>query len=68
MKKTTPHAIPQRPWQLSGGGENFDRTTTMALQIADEARANGRVEPAHGYSRGDWAEAEERLVRSAKFA
>jgi len=40
----------------------------MALQIADEARANGRVEPAHGYSRGDWAEAEERLVRSAKFA
>ena len=67
MKKTIPHAIPQRPWQ-SYPGENFDRTTTMALQIVDEARANGRVEPAHGYSRGDWETAEERLVRSAKFA
>ena len=67
MKKTIPHAIPQRPWQ-SYPGENFDRTTAMALQIADDARANGRVEPASGYSRGDWAEAEERLIRSAKFA
>jgi len=40
----------------------------MALQIAADARANGRTEPAHGYSRGDWAAAEERLARSAKFA
>jgi len=63
MKKT----IPQRPGQ-SYSGENFDRLTTMALQIADDARANGRTEPAHGYSRGDWAAAEERLARSAKFA
>ena len=63
MKKT----IPQRPGQ-SYSGENFDRLTAMALQIADDARANGRTEPAHGYSRGDWAEAEERLARSAKFA
>ena len=63
MKKT----IPQRPRQ-SYPGENFDRTTAMALQIADDARANGRVEPAHGYSQEDWAEAEERLIRSAKFA
>jgi hypothetical protein len=42
-------------------GEGFDRLTALALQIADDARANGRTEPAYGYSRGDWIEAEERL-------
>ena len=54
--------------QQSYFNENFDRLTVLALQIADDARANGRAEPAYGYSRGDWEEAKERFTRCAKFA
>ena len=49
----------------SYSGENFDRITTLALQLADDARANGRGEPQHGYSRGDWLRAEEKIKNSA---
>ena len=49
----------------SYSGENFDRITALALFIADCERYNGRVEPKHGYSRGDWLRAEETIKNSA---
>lgn len=52
MKKTT------APTQ-NYSGENFDRITVLAVFIADAERANGRIEPRYGYSRGDWLRAEE---------
>jgi hypothetical protein len=59
MKKS----VPCRPWQHYPN-ENFDRTTVLALSIADDERANGRVEPRYGYSRGDWLRAEEMINNS----
>jgi len=42
-------------------GEAFDRTTALALFIADRRRHEGRALPAHGYSAEDWAEAKAQL-------
>lgn len=50
----------------SYSGENFDRITTLALFIADCERADGRAEPAYGYSRGDWLRAEETIKNSIR--
>ena len=49
-------------WQ-SYSNERFDWVTTKALQLADDARKNGRSEPVVGYSAADWQEAEERWAR-----
>lgn len=43
-------------------GEAFDRTTALALFIADRRRYEGRALPAHGYSAEDWAEAKAQLA------
>lgn len=44
------------PWQ-SYPNENFDRVTHLASQIADFRRETGRKEPAFGYAKEDWDEA-----------
>mgnify|MGYP003348464391 CR=1 FL=1 len=49
-------------WQCYSG-ERFDWVTSKALQLADNARKNGRVEPAVGWADADWQEAEERWAR-----
>ena len=49
-------------WQ-SYSGERLDWVTSKALQLADDARKNGRAEPAVGWSDADWTEAEERWAR-----
>jgi hypothetical protein len=46
----------------SYSGEAFDRTTALALFIADRRRYEGRALPAHGYSAEDWAEAKAQLA------
>ena len=61
MKKTTADSW---PWQ-SYPGENFDRITALALQLADHARANGRAEPQYGYSHDDVLRAKEMIKISA---
>lgn len=37
--------------------ENFDVISQLALDMADKARAKGRLEPRYGYSESDWNEA-----------
>jgi len=44
-------------WQ-SYPNENFDRVVHLAGQIADFRRETGRKEPAFGYAKADWEEAE----------
>lgn len=46
-------------------GQRFDEITSLALRLADVARANGRAEPQYGYSREDWLQAEETIKNSA---
>jgi hypothetical protein len=44
--------------------ENFDRAQHIAIQLADERRAAGRVSPAYGYAREDFEDAERILSES----
>jgi hypothetical protein len=45
--------------------QNFDRAQQLASQLADERRAAGRVNPAYGYAREDFQDAERILSESA---
>ena len=45
--------------------ENFDRAQQLASQLADERRAAGRLNPAYGYAREDFDDAERILSESA---
>ena len=44
--------------------ENFDRAQHIASQLADERRKAGRVNPAYGYAREDFEDAERILSES----
>lgn len=37
----------------------YDLITSIALDLADKARAAGRKVPKHGYSKRDWEKAED---------
>jgi hypothetical protein len=52
-----------RPKQ-SYSGENFDRTQHIAYRLADERRKAGRVNPAYGYAKEDFEDAERILSES----
>ena len=52
------------PRLQSYSNERFDLVTALALQLAADARANGRPEPAYGYSAADWRAAEEKFDRN----
>ena len=49
----------------SYSNEKFDRIAALALFIADCERGNGRAHPQYGYSRDDWARAEETVKYSS---
>lgn len=54
-----------RPMPLQTySNENFDRAQQLASQLADERRAAGRVNPAYGYAREDFEDAERILSES----
>jgi len=46
----------------SYSGENFDRAQHIAYRLADERRKAGRANPAYGYAKEDFADAERILA------
>ena len=50
----------------SYSNEKWDRIAALALFIADCERDLGRAHPQYGYSRDDWARAEETIKYSGR--
>ena len=55
-------------WTATYSNEAFDRAQSLAQKLADEDRLNGRPAPAHGYSKENFARAEQIVERANRYS
>jgi hypothetical protein len=59
MKNATTNPTAYIPWTPAYANESFDRAQALAQRLTDEDRTAGRPAPAYGYSRANFAKADQ---------